>query len=124
MREVGERVGRTAAQVLADLQTIRRFYPGKRFYQSTILPRSTGDYTSLNQTPHSSNGARVTLNDAIRALPLGFHGYFESADQVESARNSGIWQPNMTGDGLHPINTGYAAIQNSRVYDPTVLARI
>jgi lysophospholipase L1-like esterase len=37
-------------------------------------------------------------------------GYFDTADEVESARNSGKWAASHTGDGVHPNTTGHAAM--------------
>jgi lysophospholipase L1-like esterase len=46
-------------------------------------------------------------------------GYFETADVMESARDSGVWKPGYTADGLHPTPTGYAAM--AAVVDTSVL---
>lgn len=35
--------------------------------------------------------------------------YFEYADALESARNSGVWKAGYTGDGVHPNSTGHDA---------------
>lgn len=70
---------------------------GLKVYQCTILPRTTstdGFETTGNQTVSSAytfEASRVTVNDWIRTTPSPLSGYFETADAVETARNSGIW---------------------------------
>lgn len=106
-------------------------------YVCTISPQSTssdGFTTLVNQTATSwSSGRRITANNWIRAgSPIDpttlaavaagtvgatlaggtnhpFNGYFETADGVESSRDSGKWKV-VSGsgitDGTHPNNTG------------------
>ena len=52
-----------------------------------------------------------------------FVGYFEVADQVETARDSGIWQPNFTFEGIHEVQAGYLAIKNSGAINTAVIHR-
>lgn len=103
--------------------------------QQTLGPKTSstdGWATTANQTPDAINADRVTFNDwvrdgmpeigqvavaagtvgAIRAGQGGhpYTGYIEVADLCESARNSGLWKPGYTGDGLHPNALGNAAI--------------
>jgi hypothetical protein len=119
---------RGAAPILADLQTIRGFFPGRPFVQSTITPKTTGAWTladGSDQTVTAQESSRVSLNASIRAIPSGFAGFLEIADQVESARDSGKWKaPGYTADGLHETPTGYLAIQNSGAINPTLLGRL
>ncbi len=109
---------------------------GARGYQTTITPVSTGTYTTVGgQTTVAANSVRVIINNWIRdgapingitrvAVATGdvsattvraghfrhpLLGYFEVADTVENARDSGIWKASYTGDGIHPNLTGYAA---------------
>lgn len=86
-------------------------------YQGTLTPRTTSTdtwATTANQTPEANYGAsstRTQLNDWIRTIPSPLTGYIEVADAVESARNSGLWKaPDYTADGVHPRDTGHAAI--------------
>jgi lysophospholipase L1-like esterase len=113
--------GRTLAQIQADLLSIwttgvRR---GLRMWQTTITPYTTttdGWGTTAGQTALAggNESVRVQLNTWIRAgapmsggaavavgtsgaLTAGqtghpLAGYFEIADTVESARNSGLWK--------------------------------
>ena len=107
---------RTSAQVLGDLQTFWASFGTKPVYQQTISPVSTSTdswATTVNQTTSATNGQRTALNDLIRFMPSGLSGMFEVADQVESARNSGIWKAAYTIDGLHGNSTADITIQNS-----------
>ena len=104
--------GRTAAQVQADLATLyaRLLTLGiTRIYQCTVTPRTTSSdsfATVVNQTTTNAGyeSARVTLNTWIRANTAGITGYFEIADLVESARDSGKWIAASTADGIHPTD--------------------
>ena len=86
-------------------------------YQSTVTPftsSSDGWASTANQTASAGSTERITFNDAVRAGISGLLGYFEVADQVESARNSQKWKvPGYTTDGIHATNTGYLAIKTS-----------
>ena len=101
---------RTSTQIQNDLLTLyaRLQTLGiNRIYQTTITPRSTSTdswATVNNQTAHANNAARVTVNNWIRANTAGITGYFEIADLVESARDSGLWKASYTADGVHPTD--------------------
>lgn len=105
--------GRSAAQVQTDLQTIYarlRALGINRIYQTTVTPRttSTDSWATVNNQTTTNAGheaARVTLNAWIRANTAGITGYFEIADVVESARDSGKWKAGSTADGIHPTDT-------------------
>lgn len=117
----------TAADIYAGLASIRGYFAGKPFYQTTIPPGTTssdGWATTVNQTVTAYNAARITLNALIRANSNGFDGWFEVADVVETARDSGIWlAPGYTPDGVHDTNTANLAIQASGNIDPSVFVR-
>lgn len=130
--------GRTTAQLQANLITIwtARASTGQRVLQTTITPRTTSTdswATVSNQTVANVTyeSRRVQLNDWLRAgapmvsgvaaapgtsgaLLAGqanhpLHTYWEIADEVETARNSGIWRAGYTDDGLHPTAIGINA---------------
>lgn len=113
------------------------FAKGVPVYQTTITPvsKSTdGWVTTGNQTTDISNPVRVNVNNWIRdgapmykdtrlPAPTGSSGsniirmgsayhpvvkYYEIADLVETARDSGIWKAGYTTDGLHGVPTSYA----------------
>jgi lysophospholipase L1-like esterase len=87
---------------------------GLSVYQCTLTPKTSSTdtwATTANQTPNLPDEARrVTINDWIRTTPAPLSGYFETADAVESARNSGLWKPLYTNDGTHPLAIGHAAM--------------
>jgi lysophospholipase L1-like esterase len=89
---------------------------GLRLYACTVTPKTTSTdswATTVNQTK-ALTGAQETLrtqyNDWVRTLPAPLTGYFDTADAVETARNSGIWKAGYAADGLHPNATGHAAL--------------
>ncbi|MBE7196007.1 MAG: hypothetical protein INR66_26450, partial [Gordonia polyisoprenivorans] len=109
---------------------------GVAIYACTITPQTTSTdswATPGNQTVGSNESLRAGYNDWLRAgAPLNpstfvpvavgtagalvagqaghpLVGYFEIADLAETARNSGKWKANYTGDGTHLNATGAAA---------------
>lgn len=110
--------GRTSAQLLADLQTIRGYFPAGRFVQATLEPWTTSTdawATTANQTPAAWEAQRTALNDQIRAAALGSK-FVEVADALESARNSGRWQPGRTADGVHANYGGTVLVKYLQKY--------
>ncbi|MGE5512368.1 MAG: SGNH/GDSL hydrolase family protein [Bacteroidota bacterium] len=55
---------------------------------------------------------RIAYNASVRSRPLPTAGYFEIADAVETARDSGVWISGYTTDGVHPDVDGHLAIKN------------
>jgi|GEM_PF-1851851 len=92
-------------------------FAGKPVYWATLTPNSTStdSFTTLaNQAPNFTNGTRISINNTIRAGGYHLAGYFEVADVVESARNSGLWKaPGYTTDGLHGTALGNTNITPS-----------
>lgn len=118
----GFTLGRTAAQTLADLSLLTAKFPNQTVFAATVSPKSTSTdawATTGNQTADAtSNAARIAYNDALRTgqHTASIAGFVEIADQVESARNSGIWKATgvangYTFDGLHESSGGFAAIE-------------
>lgn len=100
---------RTAAQLLADMGTFAGMLPIP-VYAETLLPKtlSSDSFTTVaGQTTASFESQRVTVNDTLRRGGVrGIAGFFDAADAVESARNSGKWKVDSTAfaytpDGLH-----------------------
>jgi len=107
---------RTSAQTISDLQTLWASFGNRPVYQRTLSPVSTSTdswATTANQTTHANNAQRTAFNDSVRFMPAGLSGVFDVADQVESARNSGIWKAGYTADGIHGNQTSNVAIQTS-----------
>lgn len=124
----------SAATHIANLFTFLAKCGNKPTFVCTVAPYSTSSdswATTVNQVAHAgSNTNRVTYNDAVRAgLASPVVGVIEIADQVESARNSGIWKVTgsangYTSDGLHENNAMCNLIENSNAFAALgVLAR-
>jgi lysophospholipase L1-like esterase len=111
--------GRTLAQFQADIIAVWTMMSQRkmRVFQTTITPRTTTTdqwLTTGGQTAGSGEAVRTAFNDWLRAgapmvagaavaagtsgallagsLGHPLFGYFETADTVESARNSGLWK--------------------------------
>lgn len=105
---------RTAAQILADDQTVIANFTTQRKWRNTITPRtsSSNSYADAAGQTVLTTGTlseMTTLNDGIRAAS-GFTGVLDIADRAMTARNSGIWGPPYppTADGSHPNSAGAA----------------
>jgi lysophospholipase L1-like esterase len=108
---------RTLAQFKGDLVTIYTALRnrGLKVYACTVLPRTTSSANTTVASTAFNPGAssvRGQANAWIRAGADGLiNGFFETADAVESARDSGFWaSTGLTSDGAHPSTTGHAAI--------------
>lgn len=126
--------GRTLAQMQSYLTYVWTILAnrGLKVNACTIVPQTTSTdswVTTGNQTTKSGETVRTAVNDWIRAgapltgptgaiITMGttghpLWGYYESADAVESSRNSGIWKASgsaYTADGTHPSTLGHTAI--------------
>lgn len=122
--------GDDSSVLLAHAQQIRSWLPGRPFYPCTVAPRTTSTdswATTVNQTPISAESRRVAYNAILRNGQMGgASGFIEIADQVESARDSGLWKaPGWTTDGIHESQTAHVAIQNSgAINTAAILARV
>jgi hypothetical protein len=112
-------------------------YPDIRIIAATIAPRTTSTdawATTVNQTVTTGEAIRLDVNTWLRggapidpiaktvvsvgtsgALLAGqvghpLHSIFELADVIESVRDSGLWAPGTTTDGIHPGTTARATI--------------
>lgn len=134
--------GKSAAQLQVDMLTLWNIFArrGIKVFHRTITPyaTSTDSFTTVaGQTPFGGEANRITVNNWLRdGAPIGattlaavaagttanvlragdprhpLSGYFETADTVESARNSGRWKiDSIQGDGLHPNANGQARMQ-------------
>lgn len=114
---------RSAAQILADHQTIYGMVTGKTIHQTTINSRTSstdGFITTANQTVITIGTLSQlnSLNASIRALPTHVTDVLDAADGQMSARDSDIWSistlngvaKNLTSDGIHPNQAGSSQI--------------
>jgi hypothetical protein len=105
---------------------------GIKVFQCTLTPRtdSSDEHATLEgQKPVrgcGAGGVREQVNEWIRTTPKPLSGYFEVADRLESARNSGLWKADGTpakfvhgAGGVHPTPYGHdlaaAAIDLARL---------
>jgi len=109
--------GRTAAQLLADRQTLRNLAPLRTFFGCTISPKSTSSdsfATVANQTVDVNNGVRQTVNAAVLA---GETGYTTPAIDINSFMESatpGKWKaPGYTSDGVHELRAANLGVSLS-----------
>lgn len=99
----------------------------------TVPPLTTSSdswATTANQTVAASESNRTAINDLLRGVPANVTGVFEVADQIETARNSGIWQSVGTGlpaaittDGKHPNAAGHNQIATASAFNAAALSR-
>lgn len=130
-------LARTGAQLLADVQTVSGYMTGqsaingftRRSYPTTLLPRSTSTdawiTSGANQTTVSGDTRRTAYNTLIRAGQTGINGYFEVANTLESAQDSGLWSASggvaYTDDGIHPLTNGNIVTRNAGIFLTSVL---
>jgi hypothetical protein len=108
------------------LTALNLINPDVRVSLTTLSPVSTSTdswATTVNQTTHATNAVRTAHNDWRRTVPAGYFACYETADAVESARNSGLWAVTgaafgIASDSTHASNGGYAAIVASGAIDP------
>lgn len=116
--------GQTPAQIVANNQIIWAAASAPKKSVITIEPHSTSTdsfATTTNQTDIVGT-ARKTYNGLVRAGIAGGTSFYEVADVMESARDSGLWvvspTPPYSGDGLHANAAGYLLLQNSGAVSP------
>lgn len=125
--------GASAATTRTRLETMNANFTGMPLYVSTCEAETTSTdswTTTANQTvigAATSNVQRLAFNALVRAGSIaGSVGYFEIADQVESARDSSLWNANgvtanwYTQDGIHESQTACLAIKNSGCINPAL----
>lgn len=126
---------RTPAQLIADLNTIIALFPGKPFFQTDYIPRTTGTWaTYAGQTLTAQEANLQSVSATILASGLtGMTGYFAIRAALQAlvddggvpVNNSGRWSysPVLTADGVHPNHTANALIVSAGTVNPNVIAR-
>jgi hypothetical protein len=109
------RLGRTQAQLTADMANIAGRFATPRKWLTTLTPRSdtTDAYaTTTNQTPKTDGNmaALTAVNAERRALPAGFTAVLDAADSAMPTRDANIWTAAATADGTHPNTAKCAAM--------------
>lgn len=94
-----------------------------KVFLTTVDPRTTD---ATNATAAAGESNRTAYNDYLRTTGFaGMAGYFETADVVESARNSGLFKTlngaQIQQDGIHLNKLGNMLIQQSRVIDTNAM---
>lgn len=109
--------GRTAAQIIADIQAVRSRLPdGNRYFTATEFPKTTSTdsfATTANQSVTAQEGARLAVNQFKRSGGAPFDYYLDFEKAVAATGTNGIdivWQPGTTGDGTHLLAVGAAAV--------------
>jgi len=108
----------TAAQIAASLAGIVGLFHWRPVHVATLPPRTTGTWTAeagAGQTAVNTEAQRVALNALIRSGGVaGAARVIDWADELETRRDSGLWQALMTPDGIHP--NGYGGQATQRAY--------
>lgn len=115
--------GRTAAQLIADVQTARNFFAERPFFQTTLIieSTSTNSWADLaNQTTVAQNSVTQTFNTAVRAGITDVTGFFDDASVLESG-TTGKWVVNgaafySTIDGVHQTPAGNKLVRDGGLY--------
>lgn len=101
--------GRTPAQLITDLATLRGLcHPRTKFIQCTLTPDTSGTWADdAGQSYRGQEANRLSFNTQVRAILAGFQGFIETDFALESVAQIGKWLANQTGDGIHPNGPGY-----------------
>jgi lysophospholipase L1-like esterase len=127
---------RSAAEIQADLESIYSAIlaanPAAKITAVTQTHKSTSTdnwATTANQTFLSQTNQINSLNAVIRAGGMDGvnNGFIEMADEVSTARDSGLWKNDgstanlWTSDGIHETPFAYGQIEASGAVDPAVI---
>ena len=116
--------GASAATVLANQLIVRDSFRPKPFFQTTLMPKSTGTFTSAaGQTTDAVNSVIVAANANIRSGGY-FTGIADSAALIEDTPGNGKFKSTggiaRTDDGTHLNPFGYGEVQAGGLYPPTM----
>jgi len=116
---------RTAAQVYADLQTLRGMFPTKKFYACTLAPCTTGAWANADgsdQVLTAQEAERAAFNALLIANSAGFDGIFQTDVAVALAGRT-KWIANYTAEGTHYLQVAQLAVKDSGIIQPSVFTR-
>lgn len=106
---------------LANIQTLKSLLPrGSRLYNCTADPytiKTSGSWATITEGQQAAGGNNSNsincvnnFNSTLRASPLTYgSGLVDLASVVETSLGSGLWLPDMTGDGIHQNDNGHSA---------------
>jgi len=117
---------RTAAQVYADLQTLRAMFPTKKFYAHTLAPNTTGAWTAADgsdQVLGANEAQRAAYNALLIANSAGFDGVFQTDQAISQAARTKWLAPGYTNEGTHYTVVAQLAVKDSGIVNPAVLVR-
>ena len=100
---------RTLVQMQADFGLLVAELRGRglRVSACTVSPGTNVG----NTAPVTGESTRVGFNDWLRTNPLGLEQIYDTADTLETSRNSGIWNSGMFyTDGIHVTAAGFTAM--------------
>lgn len=116
-------LGRSSAQLIADLQALWALFPsGTKITQTTMIPLATstdGFATTANQTANAHLPEIQKFNALLRAGGIAGlnNGYFETCLPLEAQPGDGLWKSGLTADGTHPTKAGYDFMAKSGAID-------
>ncbi|MFG1276544.1 SGNH/GDSL hydrolase family protein [Xanthobacter autotrophicus] len=124
-------IGRTKAEILADIQTVcaRYWDYGVKTYIVTCPPRTTGTYTSAaGQTLYDAvkEPVRLDYNADVRAnwSAYGHSGLIDMAAVLEDPAAPGKWVSSgavaRTTDGVHPNTSGVNNLVSAAIVTPAM----
>lgn len=114
--------GQTAAQLLANQQTVGGYFPGKPYFLQTVSPHANGSNTAAANA--TFNSQRISYNTTLRAGGIpGVVTSFDIAGITESSLNSGLWTAGDSTDFLHANSAGMNAIQASGTIGTALIHR-
>lgn len=118
--------GRTAAQVYADLQTLRAMFPTKKFYAHTLAPNTTGAWTAVDgsdQVLGAAEAQRAAYNALLIANAANFDGVFQTDQAVALPARTKWLAPGYTNEGTHYTVLAQLAVKNSGIVNPASIRR-
>lgn len=117
---------RTAAQVYADLTTLRQQFPTKKFYACTLAPNTTGAWTApdgSDQVLGAAETQRAAFNALLIANAAGFDGVFQTDISISQAGRTKWLAPGYTNEGTHYTVQAQLAVRDGGAINPAVFTR-
>jgi hypothetical protein len=114
--------GRTSAQLISDISSLRTLLGTKQLGYDTVSPHSNAGNTAPNNSTTETN--RIAFNTALRAGSVsGVSFYSETANAIENVQDGGLWKAGYSTDFLHATQAGCLAIKTSGAINPALFHR-